>query len=160
MPLPRVGLFLMISMISMILNDLNWFDGSLKLIKTHYVFVPSNTETVWWTHLSDSLRSSDTGLFYDSTKQTQDCFRVAPNKHLTVLETHLADSLRSSQTCQARSARHNLIRRGVPAGCPALGGGPICPPGEVNTRVCTWEDNDSCGVRTRALADWRLEPAP
>ena len=28
------------AMISMILNDLRWFDGSLRLIKTHYVFVP------------------------------------------------------------------------------------------------------------------------
>ena len=32
---------------------------------------PSNTETVWWMHLSDSLRSSDTGLFYERNKQTR-----------------------------------------------------------------------------------------
>ena len=161
MPLPRVGLFLMISMISMVLPKTHQQSGlrahratpaptesgppcahrvgygniphqwqlrdslrdfSKKRIYIHlYIYVliligperrrearpqsrplsmfscPSNTETVWWTHLSDSLRSSDTGLFYESTKQTQDCFRVAPNKHLTVLETHLLDSLRSSQ---------------------------------------------------------------
>ena len=170
MPLPRVGLFLMISMISMVLPKTHQQSGlrahratpaptesgppcahrvgygniphqwqlrdSLRNFSTTRIYIhlyiyvliligperrrearphsrplsmfscPSNTETVWWTHLSDSLRSSDTGLFYESTKQTQDCFRVAPNKHLTVLETHLLDSLRSSQKGCSRSENH------------------------------------------------------
>ena len=33
-------------------------------------------------------------------------------------------------------------------------------PGIFQLSSADWRKNDSCGVRTHALADWRLKPAP